>query len=211
MGSPESGWQGHVDVPSLIGCYTHAVLCGDMEHAAEHHRQLSSAEPPVMQAELIIVRVVFESLIRLTFTSPDDEAIDAFVTRLPAASEHVVSRDEARTVIKRSLTDHPVRYRGFDPDRLDTVWTVVSAIIVRDRRLDSASIGDLVLHGEHEAARRGIHLAPAPASSCRERYCGSSRSTRPRRRRMCPRELCGPVGAAARGMARWLRRRSGRG
>jgi hypothetical protein len=137
----------------------YSALSGDLEHGAEHERQLASGEPPVMQAELVVARIVFESLVRRVFVSVEDAGVEVFAARLPLTS--IVDEGEMEAVIRAALVGDPIPYRGMEADRLFTVWMVVSGIIVRGEGLGTAAIGDLVRRGEREAGVRGIRLARA--------------------------------------------------
>jgi hypothetical protein len=140
----------------------YSVLSGDLEHAAEHDRQLASGEPLVMRAELVVARIIFELLVRRVFVSVEDAGVEVFAARLPLTS--IVDEGEMEAVIRAALVGDPIPYRGMEADRLFTVWMVVSGIIVRGEGLGTAAIGDLVRRGEREAGVRGIRLARAHQS-----------------------------------------------
>jgi hypothetical protein len=74
---------------------------------------------------------------------------------------HDDDRGEVAGVLRASLNDQPVRYRGYDPDRLLVIWVGVSYRLIKESQLQTDAIRDLVLNAERVARERGVRLAPA--------------------------------------------------
>ena len=150
---------------SLVGRWFLAILLQDIVERTRYSQQIAGGQGDqvVKGADFIVVRLVFEWLVTREF-SPDDDPrkINQFATRLvssPARSE--LDQLQVAAVIRRTFSNRPVRYQGFDADEIVTIWGAVAFDLVKSMKLPDEEVVALVLDAEGVAWKRRVPLVPA--------------------------------------------------
>jgi hypothetical protein len=145
---------------SLVGSWLLAVLIDRSDRNVVSFDQLDDA---VMQAELILVRHVFESLVRRKFQDDTDPAaIHGYAAEsLRNAEKSWPGLLEMTAVIRAALSERPgPRYRGFEPEDVARIWCTLGKTIVADLGLSTPEVRQLIASGERAAAEWPIALTP---------------------------------------------------